>query len=430
MAVPQGGRRRRAARRLGLVVGVATAAVLVAACSSSGPGSSGSSAGNVGGGEPIKIFAQGTYSLPGGGGLYDIYQGVVAATDAVNAAGGINGHKLALTKCDDGGSPSAAIQCTETQIAAGAVAEVGEGTAYFQEVEPYLAEAGVPVVGGNNGDLSFGTSDVAFAFSGGAPSAFVALPEELKAAGATKVNLIYPSDLGSAGAENREEFILGAKMADIPVGNITGIPTTTADFGPAVAHATAGGVNGVASFMPGAGEAQLIKTLHSDAPNVKVAATSFSMTPSVISSLGSSGNGLLVSAVGNPYAASDAPWVKLYQEQLAKYQPGAPLDDDSLIGWSSVWALAQVGKTLPSITRSSLLAAMRKLNNFSLGGAFANLTTTAHPCQSGCLGQTNLYSPYVIFYTLENGKLTPKVPGQLVNPYTNKTVENGIPDVP
>jgi hypothetical protein len=184
----------------------------------------------------------------------------------------------------------------------------------------------------------------------------------------------------------------------------------------------------VASFMPGAGEAQLIKTLRSDAPTVKVAATTFSMTPSVISSLGAEGNGLLVSGVGNPYAASNAPWVKLYQEQLARYQPGAPLDDDSLIGWSSVWALAQVGKTLPSVTRSSLLDAMRKLHDFSLGGAFANLTTTAHPCASSCLGQVNLYSPYVIFYTLNNGKLTPNSPGQLVNPYTDKVSPNRIPD--
>jgi ABC-type branched-subunit amino acid transport system substrate-binding protein len=403
--------------------------VVAAACSSSSSGSSGTTTDTTAAG-PIKIFAQGTYTLPGGGGLYDIYQGVVAATDAVNAAGGIKGHKLALTKCDDGGSPSTAIQCTESQIAGGAVAEVGEGTAFFEEVEPYLAKAGVPVVGGNNGDLSFGKSNIAFSFSGGAPSAFVALPEELKAAGATKVNLIYPSDLGSAGAENEQEFVLGAKIAHIAVGNITGIPVTTADFGPAVAHATAGGVNGVASFMPGAGEAELIKTLRSDAPSVKVAATSFSMTPSVISSLGSQGNGMLVSAVGNPYAAANAPWVKLYQAQLAKYQPGAPLDDDSLIGWSSVWALAQVGKTLPSVTRTSLLAAMRKLNNFSLGGAFANLTTTAHPCASNCLGQVNLYSPYAIYYTLNNGKLTPNTGGQLVNPYTNTTVPNGIPDTP
>jgi branched-chain amino acid transport system substrate-binding protein len=431
MHVPEGGRRSRRRRYFGSAVAGVLAVVAITACgSSSGSGSSGSgsSAAPVAAKGPIPIFAQGTYSLPGGGGLADIYQGVEAATDAVNATGGINGRKLALTKCDDGGSPSAAVQCTETQIAGGAVAEVGEGTAFFQEVEPFLAKGGVPVVGGNNGDLSFATSKVAFAFSGGAPSAFVALAAELKAAGAKKVNLIYPSDLGSAGAANRKEFVLGAEVAGVAVGNITGIPVTTSDFGPAVAKATAGGVDGVASFMPGAGEAQLIKTLHSDAPGVKVAATSFSMTPSVLSSLGSAGNGLLVSAVGNPYAAAAAPWVKLYQAQMAKYQAGAPLDDDSLIGWSSVWALAQIGKKLPSVTRASVLGAMRKLNNFSLGGAFPNLTTTAHPCQTGCLGQVNLFSPDVIFYTVHNGKVIPNNPGQLFNPYTGKVEATKIPD--
>jgi branched-chain amino acid transport system substrate-binding protein len=431
MHVGEGGRRALNKRRLGSLLAGALVVVTVAACGSSG-GSASSGSGSSGGSSaskgPIKVFAQGTYSLPGGGGLSDIYQGVTAAADGVNAAGGIKGVKIQVTKCDDDGSPSKAVQCTEQQIAAGAVAEVGEGTAFFQETEPYLAKASVPVVGGNGGDLAFAASNVTFEFGGGAPATFAALPAEMKAAGAKKVNLIYPSDLGSAGAENRQEFVLGAKIAHIPVGNITGIPVTTSDFGPAVAKATQGGVDGVASFMPGAGEAQLIKTLHSDAPTVKVAATSFSMTPEVISSLGSAGNGLLVASVANPYNATNAPWVKVYQADMAKYQPSAPLDDDSLIGWASVYALDQVGKTLPSVTRASVLTAFRKLSNFSLGGAFPNLTTTAHPCQSGCLGQVNLYSPYAIFNTLKGGKLVPNNQGQIFDPYHGKATDNGIPN--
>ena len=255
------------------------------------------------------------------------------------------------------------------------------------------------------------------------------LAEQLKAEGVTKASLIYPADLGPGGAAARAEFLYGTKIAHLQVGKIVSAPTTTTDFGPAVTQATSGGVNGVASFEPGAAEAQLIKTLRSDAPQVKKLAIIFTnITPSFVGSLGSQGNGLLVASLGNPYVTANAPWVKLYQQQMAQYQAGAPLDDDSLIGWASVYALDQVGKTLPSITRASVLAAFKKLNNYSLGGAFPNLTTTAHPCQSGCLGQVNLYSPYTIFYTLNNGKLTPNTPGQIVNPYTGTPTANGIPN--
>jgi hypothetical protein len=85
------------------------------------------------------VFADGTYTLPGGGGLSDVYSGVQAAVAAINASGGINGRKIVVSKCDDDGNPSTAIQCTGRQFASpSTVAEVGSSTAFGAEVEPFL----------------------------------------------------------------------------------------------------------------------------------------------------------------------------------------------------------------------------------------------------------------------------------------------------
>jgi len=395
----------------------------LAACSSGAPGASSSASG------PIKVFASGTYTLPGGGGLADVYSGVQAAVAAINAAGGINGHKIVVAKCDDDGNPSTAIQCTERQIAdPSTVAEIGSSTAFGAEEVPYLEKAEMPVIGGNFGDVSGGQSKVIFPFNGGAPAAFIGLAEQLKAEGVTKASLIYPADLGPGGAAARTEFLYGAKIAHLKVGNIVNAPTTTTDFGPAVTQATAGGVNGVASFEPGAAEAQLIKTLRSDAPQVSKLAIIFTnITPTFVSSLGSQGNNLLVASLGNPYVTAGAPWVKLYQQQLKKYAPGTPLGDLSLIGWTSAYWFAQIAKKLPRVTRSAVLNAFRHLTNYSLGGTYVNITTTKSICATNCYGQPYMFDPYIVFTRLENGVLQPIHPGEAVNPYTGAALQGAFP---
>jgi hypothetical protein len=220
----------------------------------------------------------------------------------------------------------------------------------------------------------------------------------------TKASLIYPADLGPRGAAARSEFLYGAKLASLQVSKVVNAPLTTTDFGPAVSQATAGGVDGVASFEPGAAEARLIKTLRSDAPQVtKLGVIFTSITPTFVSSLSSAADNLLVAGLGNAYNTTNALWVKLYQQQLKQYAPGTPLGDLSLVDWTSAYWFAQVAKTLPDVTRQNVLNAFRNLTNYSLGGTFVNITTTKSVCATGCYGQPYMYDPYIVFTRLVNG---------------------------
>src|SRR5580704_13309918 len=115
------GRRRHWASRYRALWGVTVAAVLVvlvtAACSSSGSssgsaGASGTSSGAAASGSPIVLYGVTTYNNPALS-IPEVNDGAQAAAKAINAAGGIKGHPLQVTICDDNFNPNQAQACAE-----------------------------------------------------------------------------------------------------------------------------------------------------------------------------------------------------------------------------------------------------------------------------------------------------------------------------
>jgi branched-chain amino acid transport system substrate-binding protein len=74
---------------------------------------------------------------------------VRAYFDEVNAAGGVNGYKLQLVDCDSAFDPTRAHQCSDRLLNQGILAVVGWLSVSGEQAEaPYLAQHGVPIVGG------------------------------------------------------------------------------------------------------------------------------------------------------------------------------------------------------------------------------------------------------------------------------------------
>jgi ABC-type branched-subunit amino acid transport system substrate-binding protein len=101
-------------------------------------------------------------ALPGGvitvGGIYE-ETGPVDATvgrdtvrayfNEVNAAGGVNGHRLSLVDCDSAFDPTRGHQCSERLANSGILAMVGWLTPSSEEAETqYLTQRGIPIFGG------------------------------------------------------------------------------------------------------------------------------------------------------------------------------------------------------------------------------------------------------------------------------------------
>jgi branched-chain amino acid transport system substrate-binding protein len=404
----------RVGRRALVALATGSVLVLASACASSGGGGAG---GSAGGKAPIKIVTDGLWA----GGIPEQLSAIQAEVDAINAGGGIQGRKLDLIVCDDKNDPNKAIQCVQSAISQGVVAMVSEASASFGSFEPLLKQAGIASIATNPSDLPGLTSPISFPINGSVPAAFLSLARLLKKSGAKKVSFIYQSDLGSASAGLKTSFEAGAKAAGVQVVNTVGIPGTTSDFGPAVATALKGGTQGLATYMSGLGQGEVIEAVRQQNPTIPLAATTFSLTANVLKALGSAGDGLDVVGVAAP-ANSKVPGAAMYRADMAKYEPTAGQTDQAMVQWAGVWLFDQIASKLKVITKQTVLQAMNNLKNFNLGGIVPPLTT--QNCTT-CGGMTRLFNPYAVYDTLKGQAIDAQNPGQFVNVFSGQVVTVG-----
>lgn len=137
---------------------VATAAVIVSAglalsgCAASAPAASGGGAAAALTGSPIKTVTVSAVDWNG-----PTYESALIAAKAyekwINSHGGINGHPLQVTTCDDKGDPTQTAACARNAIADGAIADVGSFT-YNASVSVPIYQAAHTAVIGNCCNLS------------------------------------------------------------------------------------------------------------------------------------------------------------------------------------------------------------------------------------------------------------------------------------
>lgn len=118
----------------------------------------------------------------------DVYK---AWASSVNAKGGIAGHPVEVVATDDAGDPAKALQNAKklvTQDKVQALVDMSLADAAFA---PYVAKSGVPVVGGLAVSLPFLTVPTFFPAGTSLPVATVGTAALAKAAGKTKMGLMY-----------------------------------------------------------------------------------------------------------------------------------------------------------------------------------------------------------------------------------------------
>src|ERR1700753_337429 len=135
--------------RVALACLAAVALVVLAACSSSGGGgSSGGSSGAVASpastlkGSPVNVMT--IASVDYNGPTYkNILVTAQVAGDYINAHGGINGHPVNVTTCDEQGDPTKTAQCGRQAIQDHDVAVVGSFSLNGSAIIPALAAANI-----------------------------------------------------------------------------------------------------------------------------------------------------------------------------------------------------------------------------------------------------------------------------------------------
>ncbi len=157
----------RTTLRLTRVLGVLAIVATVAACGSSNHASSTSSTQSTNGasasstpqaaGAPIKVGVICNCSGPFGSTIAAAGQVSKAWGNAVNAAGGLNGHPIQLTETDDMSNPGTSVTAAQAMIASHVDVIVDESN-FDAAWESAVAAAGIPVVGGNFSSTPFYTN--------------------------------------------------------------------------------------------------------------------------------------------------------------------------------------------------------------------------------------------------------------------------------
>jgi branched-chain amino acid transport system substrate-binding protein len=340
---------------------------------------------------------------------------------SVNAAGGINGHPVSLTVLDDGGSPVTALQDVKRLIQSDHIqALVGDMSLADQSFEPYIAQAGIPVLGGLPVSTAFLTSPDFFNIGANLPVDTVGLGALAKGAGKKTFGVVYCTESPICAQAN----VIGKAAAALSglgfasLGVSSNAPSYTA---PCLALKSKG-VDSVFPAVNGAVVPRVMAACAQQGYKPTVLANASSVLPSWLTDPNLQGT-LIASSSPLVQDASN-PAITVFRAAVQKFDPSLltsqQFNVDVLAAWAAgklFEAAAAAGRLTPSSTPAQVKAAVYKANGTTLGGLTAPLPIipgqpVITPCYYGAkiandtLSPTGGGKPYCLTKTQTTALLT------------------------
>jgi branched-chain amino acid transport system substrate-binding protein len=298
-------------------------------------------------------------------------EGILAAFEEANRAGGIAGRKLELKSVDYGYEPEKTIESTKKLINDDKVfALVGPvGTPTSKAGQPIATEAKVPFIGPFTGaeflrnPYNRYVVNIRSSYFQETEAWIEHLTKDL---GITKIAILYQDDaFGLAGLEGVKMAMAKRNMALVASGtfkrNTTAVKSALLDImkGQPEAIVTVGPYKPIAEFI------KLARQLKLDPVFVAI---SFVGSDSLAAELGDQGGGVIVSQVVPFPSDKSLPVVASYQAAIAAVNPNAKLGFVSLEGYLVGRLMVEALKRIPGEpSREALLDAIAKAP-FDLGG--------------------------------------------------------------
>ena len=299
-------------------------------------------------------------------------EGILAAFNEANAAGGVNGRRLELVSYDDGYEPEKAIVNTKRLIdedeVFGLVGEVGTPTS--NAAQPIATEAGVPFIGPFTGAAFLRNPSLTNVINirGSYDQETEAWIEHLTTdLGMSRIAILYQDDtFGRAGLSGVQKALDERGMTLVAEGtyerNTTAVKTALLDIRKADPEA----VVMVGAYKPCA---EFIKLAHRLKLNAVFVNISFVGSNALAKELGEDGEGVVVTQVVPFPQDANLPLVAQYQEALKAENPDAEIGFVSLEGYMVGRLVVEaLGKLEGPVTREKLLSTIKEVGTFDLGG--------------------------------------------------------------
>jgi branched-chain amino acid transport system substrate-binding protein len=381
--------------------GIASVAVVIAASAAlAGCGSSSSSSSGGGGGGggsskgPINILTYGDITGLAPTPEHQFLDGVKAAVNAFNAAGGVQGRKVKLVSCDTQLNPAQAASCVEKAKSEGIVAAIPSLELLDNVTTPILEKQGIPIIGTNPSTAKAQFSKTSACYINGPFILYPAAARAMAKAGAKSISFMEPAGVANedvlAKAANAAAAADGAKVPAF-----IGVAPTATNFSALAAKALSSGEDGVYVSATAPGLFSLVGALGQSKPGLKMGAPGYSVVDSKI--LGAftkipPAKGMYVDNYTAFPTDSSVPGIKLFQQQIATIDKTDVGSETALFTWLDAWGGMQVLKTITSgpITSSTILAAMEKAH-LSFQGVVPDWSYQYNTLGLGCVTSNSVY---------------------------------------
>jgi ABC-type branched-subunit amino acid transport system substrate-binding protein len=386
---------KRSWSRLYFVAGAAALALLAASAGSAQAASA-----------PIKVMS----IVPLSGPFFPYPQEAAAneiAVKWINAHGGIGGHQVQLTMCDDQNNPNQAAACARKAVAEHDVAVIGSFTLFGDSLMDILRKASITYLATVPLSAKELSAPNTFAFNLGG---LLHLEAGLAAGAVAKAHqdqsvalVLTPSPQENL---TKNMFQAGLKGAGF-TGSIklVPVPANATDYAPAVAQATQGTSSLYLELSQQQSDVWFPALQQSGAKQTVVGTGGNSLAPQIIEKNVQVTNGAKIADFYPPI--TDPRW-KTYRDAIQKYGTADQKKlDFSLLGATGAWIDAVVFQQVVSkmkgpITATSVLSAFQHTKTVSTGGVTPPINLSK-PFPDPTLHA--IYNTWGTIETVKNGKI-------------------------
>jgi branched-chain amino acid transport system substrate-binding protein len=320
----------------------------------------------------------------------------------INAHGGIKGHPLQVTVCDEHGKPTDAAACARQAVSDNDVAVVGSFSFLGTNIMPALIKAGIP----NFGECCpitppEWTSDDSFPM-GTQPLYAVGLVKRAEEDGCKKTNAVI--------IDGAQGFLPPMKNAMKAYGASFGktiiLPATSQDYSPQVAAATGGGADCVVMIVSETPYVAWNQAWVQSGSKARMYGPQGNLDAVSIKGLGNAVDGSIIA--GMYPDISTAPWAD-YRQALKDANADSSVDYNSLGGlgtWAAYTGMTEIIKGMSGpITAKTFKAAVAKTTHLDTHGMLPVIDFTKPWTANPAF--TRLFNRTVVFSTVKNGKVVP-----------------------
>ena len=357
-------------RVFGLSALLASLAVVLAACSSSSNGGGAVSNGKAHG-APVKLLVMYQFQGDPVAQHPEVGAGANAAAEAINAAGGINGHPVQIITCDIHDSATQEEACAQEAVTDKVAAVAGSLFESGAQSIPTLQKAGIPIIGSlgvyTPGELS--NPDV-WPLMGGAVTTYPAIPYLAAKQGLKRIAVIANPGTGLDQLIKAQAATAGMTY----VGTVS-VPTTATDYSSYVAQLKSLNPQVIVQVVSTTASAELMKDGQQLGLNATWANQTLNIDVNNLSTFGDTANGMFITSSFPPATAgAQFPGIATFNKEMDAAEKAGIANTDirsaqAVTSWLAVHAIALVAKgTSGLLTASSLTSAIKSATSVDVEG--------------------------------------------------------------